>query len=113
MTVIYLLIDYWILRCQKSFAFVKQVARVHNTSISIEINQNSYLTIFILICSFWPCKAEQSIGPTILRYKVAVKKAKTPDWLLFLIGVFHDMKILGENEKTESKIQMFDPPIAK
>lgn len=53
------------------------------------------------------------MGPTILRYKLAGKKAKAPDRLLFLIGVFHDMKILGENGKTESKIQMFDPPVAK
>lgn len=76
MTTIYLLIDYWILRCQKSFAFVKHLARVPNASISIEINQNSYLTILSWSVHFGHVKQNQSIGPTILRYKVAVKKAK-------------------------------------
>lgn len=69
--------------------------------------------IFTLMGSFCPSKAEQSIGPTILRHKLAVERVKMPDWLLLLIGVFLDIKTLGENGKTESKIHMFDPPFAK
>jgi hypothetical protein len=80
----------------------------------IKQDQNSHSTNYFYVDLFILAIQSSTINWTNhLRYNLASKKAKTPDWLLFLIGVFHDMKILGENEKTESKIQMFDPPVAK
>lgn len=106
---------YWILRYQKWFAFAQHLGvRVYNSTILIERDQNSHPTNYFHVDLFILAIQSSTINwANHLRYKLASRKAKTPDWLLFLIGVFHDMKILGENGKTESRIQMFDLPVAK
>lgn len=113
MTVIYPLTDYWILRCEKLFAFVKHLVRIYHHTNWNKSEQLPNQLFLSWSAHFGHLKQFNQLDQPFWDTNWLLRKPKHQIGCFFLIGVFHNMKILGENGKTESKIQMFDPPFAK